>query len=190
MRYYIFPGSFKPPHKGHIKILINIIKKQKNKDFKIIIIISKKGRKLNNKTKKIVSAQQSLKIFKIYINELNKNFKLNNNIKVSISKKSSPLLNIYPIIKKINKKSNKVFLIKSKKDKNNKRFDMFSRIKNLKVMPFKELKDFHSTNFRKVIYDKNMDLVKKYILNNISKDNLSKIFSILKLRTNLRRKIM
>ena len=43
---YIFPGSFKPPHIGH---LINILKIIKNKNCeKIYIIISKKFRPLNN----------------------------------------------------------------------------------------------------------------------------------------------
>ena len=43
---YIFPGSFKPPHIGH---LINILRIIKNKNCeKIYIIISKKFRPLNN----------------------------------------------------------------------------------------------------------------------------------------------
>ena len=88
MKYYIFPGSFKPPHKGHVKVLIEIIKKQKDNNYKIIIIISKKSRKLQNKEKKVITASQSLKIFKIYINELNKKYKLKGNIFVMISKKS------------------------------------------------------------------------------------------------------
>ena len=181
MKYYIFPGSFKPPHKGHIKILINIIKKQKDDDFKIIIIISKKARKLNNKEDRIITANQSLKIFKKYINELNKKYDLKKNITVTISKKTSPLLNIYPILRKLNKKSNKVFLVKSKKDKNNKRFQMFDRIKAIKILPMNNVKDIHSTNFRKYINKKNLLKINKYILDKISINNKKKIFNILKI---------
>lgn len=180
MKYYIFPGSFKPPHKGHVKVLIEIIKKQKDKDYKIIIIISKKARKLKNKEEKVITANQSLKIFKIYINELNKKYKLKGNISVIISKKSSPLLDIYSVLKKT-KESNKVFLIKSNKDKKNKRFDMFYRIKKINLLLIKGIKDMHSTNFRRYINNKNKEKIYEYILENISKTNKKNILKILKI---------
>jgi cytidyltransferase-like protein len=41
----IIPGSYKPPHKGHLSLIERLIKKNKNK--KIIIIISKKSRSLD-----------------------------------------------------------------------------------------------------------------------------------------------
>ena len=181
MKYYIFPGSFKPPHKGHVKVLMDIIKKQKDNNYKIIIIISKKSRKLQNKENKVITASQSLKIFKIYINELNKKYKLKGNISAIISKKSSPLLDIYSVLKKT-KESNKVFLIKSNKDKNNKRFDMFYRIKKINLLSIKGIKDIHSTNFRKYINNKNKEKINEYILENISKTNRTNIYKILKIK--------
>jgi cytidyltransferase-like protein len=51
----IIPGSYKPPHKGHLSLIEKLIKKNNNK--KIIIIISKKSRpldevfKMENKSK-------------------------------------------------------------------------------------------------------------------------------------------
>ena len=106
---------------------------------------------------------------------------MKNNLSVFISKKSSPLLDIYDILRKINKKSNKVFLIKSTKDKNNKRFQMFNRIKSLKILPLKEIKDIHSTNFRKYINKKNLMMVNKYLLNKLKGNNRKKILKILKI---------
>ena len=41
----IIPGSYKPPHKGHLSIIEKLIKK--NNNIKIIIIISKKPRSLD-----------------------------------------------------------------------------------------------------------------------------------------------
>jgi cytidyltransferase-like protein len=41
----IIPGSYKPPHKGHLSLIERLIKKNNNK--KIIIIISKKSRSLD-----------------------------------------------------------------------------------------------------------------------------------------------
>jgi len=43
----IIPGSFKPPHKGHLSLLEKLIKK--NKNSKIIIIISKKARPIDKR---------------------------------------------------------------------------------------------------------------------------------------------
>lgn len=43
----IIPGSFKPPHKGHLSLLENLIKRKKNS--KIIIIISKKARPIDKR---------------------------------------------------------------------------------------------------------------------------------------------
>jgi len=54
----IIPGSYKPPHKGHLSLIEKLIKKKNNKgNNKIIIIISKKSRpldetfKMENKSK-------------------------------------------------------------------------------------------------------------------------------------------
>ena len=47
---YILPGSFKPPHKGHLSLLLKIIKKSKKEHIgKIVILISKKVRPLDNR---------------------------------------------------------------------------------------------------------------------------------------------
>jgi cytidyltransferase-like protein len=43
----IIPGSFKPPHKGHLSLLEKLIKRKKNS--KIIIIISKKARPIDKR---------------------------------------------------------------------------------------------------------------------------------------------
>lgn len=184
MNYYIFPGSFKPPHKGHIKLLINIIKREKkvkNDNFKIIIIISNKERKLNKNSKKSINANQSLKIFKIYVNELNKRFKLKkNNIKVLISEKKSPILDLYKFIRNVKNNEDKIYLIKSTKNINN-RFKIFSRIKKVYIYPIKHVKDLHSTNFRKYIFNKNYKKVNNYLLDKISNNNIKKIYKILKL---------
>jgi cytidyltransferase-like protein len=47
MNITILPGSFKPPHKGHLSLIKKII--NKNNNSKIIIIISKKSRTLDNR---------------------------------------------------------------------------------------------------------------------------------------------
>ena len=47
---YILPGSFKPPHKGHLSLLQKNIKKTKKENIgKIVILISRKSRPLDNR---------------------------------------------------------------------------------------------------------------------------------------------
>ena len=50
MNIFIIPGYYKPPHKGHLSLIEKLINKNKVKDKKqkIIIIISKKSRPLDN----------------------------------------------------------------------------------------------------------------------------------------------
>ena len=47
MNITIIPGSYKPPHKGHLSLVEKLIKK--NNNSKIIIIISKKSRPLDSR---------------------------------------------------------------------------------------------------------------------------------------------
>ena len=47
MNITIIPGSYKPPHKGHLSLIEKLIKNKKNS--KIIIIISKKSRPLDSR---------------------------------------------------------------------------------------------------------------------------------------------
>ena len=47
MNITIIPGSYKPPHKGHLSLIKKLIKK--NNNSKIIIIISKKSRPLDSR---------------------------------------------------------------------------------------------------------------------------------------------
>lgn len=182
-----YPGSFKPPHKGHFKNLLYLLKTYPNEN--ITIIISKKIRPLNpdfynydkqnseflkklcNKyninyiTKKdalkniktyilnsklYINAEQSLLLWNYYIKNL-LNINQQKKIKVIISYLNSPILNILSLLKnkKYLNKSEKIYLVKSEKNKNNKRFDIFKN-NNIIITPY--IKNIHSKNFRKNLY--------------------------------------
>jgi cytidyltransferase-like protein len=91
----IIPGSYKPPHKGHLSLIEKIIKK--NNNIKIIIIISKKPRSLNEK---FLYMEKKSKID--LQNELIKYFPLEKEGILSLTKKD--------IIVKINKLINERLL--------------------------------------------------------------------------------
>ena len=69
-----YPGSFKPPHKGHFNNLKYLLKKFKNED--ILIIISKKERPYNPEFYQLEKQSSS------YIKDLCKKFKIKYTTKV------------------------------------------------------------------------------------------------------------
>ncbi len=75
MKIGIFPGSFKPPHRGHYQILDKMLNEKKKYD-KIYIIISYRPRPLDPKLYEIsnLPKESIFDILKIY----NKNLKILN----------------------------------------------------------------------------------------------------------------
>lgn len=209
MNILLYPGSFKPPHKGHIKI----IEKLYNKYDKIIIIISKNSRPLDNKllnfkyqtkdnlikicnkyfnynnniTKKnlinmiedgiknniikVIDANTSYNIWNIYITSLCNKYKINKNkFKIIISKYNSPILDIYKYLK-----NNKISVIKSEKNINNKRFNNISSYVDIIIS--KTIKNINSTLFRNyLLNNKNINKFLPKYLNEKEKNSIYKLF--------------
>ena len=198
-----YPGSFKPPHRGHFNNLKYLLKKFKNES--ILIIISKKERPLNPefyqlekqksdyikdlclkykikyttkvdsikllknyylKKKDYVSNKDSEKIWKLYINKLLTNDE-KERVKLVISFFNSPILTINSLLKQ--KNYNKVYLVKSSKNSENKRFNSFNN-KKIKIIIIPELKNIDSKDFREKLY-KNKNIT-NYLPNGINKKNI------------------
>jgi len=199
-----YPGSFKPPHKGHFNNLKYLLKKFPNEN--ILIIISKKARPLNpdfydlenqnsdkikelcikynlkyttkidsiklikeyyiNK-KEYISDKDSEKVWKIYIKKLlNKDEQ--KRVKIIISYLNSPIITIMSLIKQ--KSYNKIYLVKSSKNSNNKRFDSFMNNKKIKIIIIPETKNIDSKKVRENIKKKKN--ISKYLPNGITKKNI------------------
>jgi hypothetical protein len=226
MNIFILPGSFKPPHKGHLSLIEHIIKKYKKK-CKIIIIISRKARTLDNRfqyyenlsknnlhnalkeyfpkkninklTKqntlklirnyieknklKSINADQSLLIWKIYLKYLLK--KYNNKSKPEIIIKISDTNNIIQETMKIalqslREKPKKIYLMKSAKNKNNKRFDfMLIRFKKyIDQILFPNIKDIDAKDMRNAILNNDYKKFSKYLPKDLKDINKKKIWKI------------
>ena len=201
-----YPGSFKPPHRGHFQNLLYLLKNYPKQN--ITIIISKKIRPLNPdfydydkqnseflkklcnkyniiyntkkdslnnikeyilKTKYYINAEQSLLLWNYYINNL-LNIEQQQKIKVMISYLNSPILTILSLIKqkKYQNKSEKIYLVKSEKNKDNKRFNSFNN-KNVIITP--SIKNIHSKDFRKNLYFKKS--IQKFLPKGINQKNIS-----------------
>jgi cytidyltransferase-like protein len=198
----IIPGSYKPPHKGHLSLIEKLIKKNNKGNNKIIIIISKKSRpldetfKMENKSKeqlqealikyfpkekdeilllnkgnlekkiktlietnklKSINYQQSLKVWNIYLKYLKNKFKSLSMpiIQLKVSETNNIIQETTKTMLKCFRedKPKKVILMKSEKNKDNKRFDFLtSRFgKYIDTVLFPNIKDIDATNMRKDI---------------------------------------
>lgn len=195
-----YPGSFKPPHKGHFNNLLYLLKKYPHE--KITIIISNKPRPLNidfynidyksseeiknicikynipyttkvNTIKVLkkyyldkgeyIDAKMSEKIWKLYINKL-LNKKDINRVKIITSYLNSPILTIMSLIKR--GKYKKVYLVKSSKNSENKRFNSING--NIIIIP--KTNNIDSKNMRYSMYKKKS--IKKYLPNSINQKNI------------------
>lgn len=154
-----YPGAFKPPHIGHFIILKTLLD-DKNID-KIYLIISEKSRDH-------ISINDSLNIWKIYFKYLP------NNNKIEIIKsKISPILMINNLLKKY--KNEKILLIKSNKNAENKRFEIFKN-DNIKEYIIKQYGNIHASDMRKL---KNKKELSKYVPKELKDKEIEKIWKII-----------
>ena len=118
------------------------------------------------KKKDYVSNKDSEKIWKLYINKLLTNDE-KERVKLVISFFNSPILTINSLLKQ--KNYNKVYLVKSSKNSENKRFNSFNN-KKIKIIIIPELKNIDSKDFREKLY-KNKNIT-NYLPNGINKKNI------------------
>ena len=150
----IYVGSFKPPHKGHlflVKQMLKMTTPQKKTDYPgiVYIFISKKEREPCNE----ISGEVSRDVWKEYIETLPEKDK--GRVKLIVSTLSSPTQTAYGFVSRIAKKGDTFYLVKSMKNASNSRFSSFKTIKT-KGVTFNELilpgyENLNSTDMRKAL---------------------------------------
>lgn len=180
MKYAIFPGSFKPPHRGHYMLLKKLID-DKSID-KIYVIISSKPRYLidGNKKSGEITAEMSKSIWEIYLKYLIT--KIDKKIYIMISPLSSPIQMAYAIVSKSLKKGDELILVKSSKDEKNVRFNQFEKdfkkYISINIWNIPQFNSLSATNMRKAVYDGNKKEFMKFlpeVLSSKDKNNIWKI---------------
>jgi len=221
----ILPGSFKPPHKGHLSLIEKLIKKKNIS--KIIIIISNKSRALDNrfqyyeeqskedlqkalieyypnKNKEIkkmtktnllkniknkidknkietINSKQSLYVWNIYLKYLKNKYKKLPKIIFKISDTNNIIKETIKIIFQVfrENKPKKIYLMKSYKDKNDKRFNFITQrfSKYIEVLLYPNIKDINAKTMRKSILKINKKTFEKYLPKNLNAKNQQKIIN-------------
>lgn len=157
----IIPGSYKPPHKGHLSLIEKLLKK--NNNVKIIIIISKKPRSLD-KNFLYMEKKSKLELQDALI----KYFPLENEKILSLTKKD--------IILRINKLINEGLLKSVNEDQSYKIWNIYLKYLQKKYSE----KKYFKINFPKIIFRKceNNNIISetnKVILELFRKDNAKNI---------------
>ena len=170
MQKTIFVGSFKPPHKGHLYLVKKMLKMTKN--GMVYIFISKKEKEPCR-----ISGEVSRYIWKEYIETLPEKDK--KRVRLIVSKLTSPIQTAYGTVKKIAKKGDIFYLVKSMKDASNSRFSSLIKIKDVTI---KELilpgyEKLNATDMRKALKDNDKKKFNKFLPNKMldsKKNNLWK----------------
>lgn len=177
----IIPGSFKPPHLGHLKLIEKLLE-NKNID-KIYIIVSGKPRGVNTLKDNYITVEQSIPIWKIYLKNLGDN--VLDKVEVVRSVTDSPITMGYYIANKELKKGDKLILVKSSKDVKNKRFDSYNELsrKGIKInyLVIKQFKKLSSTNMRHSIKYKNKKELSKFFPDGLTEKDKKEIYMILEI---------
>ena len=106
----LFPGKFKPPHAGHLGVVINVENKYKIDKFYVII----SPRELEG-----ISAEVSKKIWNTYLEKVN--FVSGPNVEVVVSDElewgnASPVKAVYNFIDNVAEENSRLVLVLGQKD--------------------------------------------------------------------------
>ncbi len=180
-----FPGSFKPPHVGHLQMVKHAIKK---KIQEIWILISNKPRYLSeSKNSGFISAEQSKEIWKIYLRALKKELGSLPKINLHICEETSPVITLGKIVPKEVRQGKTVYVMKSVKNIGNKRFNWVEKrfpgeVKIEIVNTYKELGsnvEMSSRHLRYCLEHNDWKCIDKYLPDILSKKQIEKVHSIL-----------
>jgi len=166
--YMFFPGSFKPPHKGHMALVSKYAPKVNN----FVIVVSQKVRD-NGDT--VVDSSLSREVWDKYLEKAG----LLDKVKFVVSD-VSPVMKTFDYINNEVPQGSKVYLLKSSKDKNDNRFKLKPKrnditIKELEVKPIGNLS---STDFRRAIDEQDLLEMEKFLPDFIKHKDLFSEFII------------
>jgi hypothetical protein len=174
----LFPGKFKPPHRGHYEFAKKMAKKLGN-DGKVVILISPSS-------KPEVNPQQSLQVWNKYLQSPD----APENIQVEIADYRSPITSVYEFVADPVKAQagDTVYLIKSSKDEGDTRYDGAQsyaernnpgvNVEIIEEEPISRLdgEPYHGGDARKAIAQDNRKEFNRFMPTQVNSDEVWNIF--------------
>jgi cytidyltransferase-like protein len=156
----LYPGKFKPPHKGHFDVLNKLL----NVADEVIVLISPK-------THEGITAQESAKIWNLYKSLLPDG----NRVKLKISE-VTPVRDVYDYIEANPEQTVYAAYGKGEED----RYKNLKKYSNAKVFDagstaFENGENISATNFRQAILNKDQEKIKSFIPSGIDVDDVLSI---------------
>jgi hypothetical protein len=153
LKLMFFPGSFKPPHKGHFDLVMRYI----NKVDKMFILISAKPRSVKQT---IIDANLSKYIWEKYLEKAGVLGKVQ-----LIITEISPVIKCYDYINTQVPQGSHVYLLMSSKDKAEDRFGMRAERDDIKIKVISKTPTdgLNSNDFRNAIDSSNIEEMTKFI---------------------------
>jgi cytidyltransferase-like protein len=158
----LYPGKFKPPHKGHFEVLYKLL----NVADEVIVLISPK-------THEGITAQESAKIWNLYKLLLPDG----NRVKLKISE-ITPVRDVYDYIEANPEQTVYAAYGKGEED----RYKNLKKYPNAKVFDagstaFENGENISATNFRQALLSKDKEKIKEFIPSEVSVDNVLTILN-------------
>lgn len=155
----LYPGKFKPPHAGHF----SVVEKASKIADKVIIIMS-------NISKDEFTAEESMKVWELYKDILP------NNVQIVISGKSSPVSEVFDIVKD---KSTDFLVLYGKGERS--RYASIERDRekyfNVDIVDAGTFDDLHATDLRTSIRNKDLKGIQKFLPKGIDAKKILDIYS-------------
>jgi cytidyltransferase-like protein len=155
----LYPGKFKPPHAGHFDV---VIKAAKIAD-KVIVIMSQGS-------KDEFTAEDSMKVWRLYEDLLP------GNVQIIISGKSSPVSEVFDIIKD---KSTDFLVLYGKGEES--RYRAIEKdpntYSNVKIVDAGTFEGLHATDLRNAINNKNLEDIQKHLPKGIDAKKVLNIYT-------------
>jgi len=156
----LYPGAFKPPHKGHL----NVVEQLADRVDEIIILISPKPREG-------VTADESAQVWELYKQGLDSS--LANKILIEISKEASPIKEVYDIVKDNPDTDYIVVFGKEEGD----RYKTITKYPNVEIFDGgTAFEGINATGLRVALKGDNVSELQKYIPENIRVEDFYNIF--------------
>jgi cytidyltransferase-like protein len=145
----LFPGAFKPPHKGHF----DVIEKLLQAADQVVVLVSPQ-------TREGVTADESIAVWDLYKN------KFNGSVEVKISADTSPVKEVYNVVKD---NPDTEFLVAFGKGEMD-RYKSIEKYPNVKVFDAGAIEGVSATNLRMALAQKNEEEIAKYLPDGVSVD--------------------